>query len=86
MDRKILIYLIIFLSINLSACKAASTEIPVTDEKSSIYYVASTGNDSNSGTLNEPFKSINTAISKVVPGDTVIVRGGKYSNQLIVFQ
>lgn len=82
--KKLLIYLNLFLSINLSACKAESTEIPVPEAKSRIYYVASTGNDSNSGTLNEPLKSINTAIGKVVPGDTVVVRGGKYSELIAI--
>lgn len=84
MGRKLLIYLVIILSINLFACKAESMEIPVPEAKSRIYYVASTGNDSNSGTLNEPLKSINTAISKVVPGDTVVVRGGKYYELIVI--
>jgi len=83
-ERKLLFHLIIFLSINLSACKAANTEIPVPESKSRVYYVASTGNDSNSGTLNEPLRNINTAINKVVPGDTVIVRGGKYSELIAI--
>jgi parallel beta-helix repeat protein len=43
------------------------------------YYVATTGNDSNAGTtLTAPLKTISKAVSKVVAGDTVYVRGGTY--------
>lgn len=44
----------------------------------SIYYVASTGDNANPGTLTEPFLTIQAAQSAVVPGDTVYVRGGTY--------
>jgi hypothetical protein len=44
------------------------------------YYVATNGTDSNNGmTIETPFASIVTAISKVIPGDTILVRGGTYS-------
>ena len=43
------------------------------------YYVATTGSDSNSGTLSQPFKTINKAISISKEGDCIYVRGGTYS-------
>jgi hypothetical protein len=43
-----------------------------------IYYVASDGKDSNPGTLDYPFRTLNFAISAAKPGDTIFVRGGVY--------
>ena len=49
------------------------------------YYVATTGNDNNSGTLASPFKTIQKAANVVSPGDTVIVRDGVYSTNSTTF-
>ncbi|AZN39570.1 right-handed parallel beta-helix repeat-containing protein [Paenibacillus albus] len=43
------------------------------------FYVAATGNDSNPGTLDAPWRTIQKAANSVLPGDTVFVRGGVYS-------
>lgn len=45
------------------------------------YYVSTSGNDNNPGTLSNPFRTIQKAIDIVNPGDTVLVRGGKYNEQ-----
>ena len=46
---------------------------------SADYYVSPSGNDSNSGSLTSPFRSINRAIGAAQqPGDTVIIRKGTY--------
>lgn len=42
------------------------------------YVVAPQGNDSNPGTLAQPFASIKKAQEVVAPGDTVYLRGGTY--------
>lgn len=42
------------------------------------YYVSANGSDANNGSISAPFKGINTALHKANPGDSVIVRGGKY--------
>jgi len=42
------------------------------------YYVATTGSDSNFGTLSAPFATVNRALTAMVPGDTVFIRGGTY--------
>lgn len=45
-----------------------------------IYYVATNGNDNNLGTAtNIPFLTISKAISKVVAGDVIYLRGGNYN-------
>ena len=47
------------------------------------YYVAPNGNDNNSGTfLESPFRTIQKAVSRAVAGDTVLVRGGTYREQV----
>ncbi|MBH8570009.1 T9SS type A sorting domain-containing protein [Microvirga sp. STS02] len=45
---------------------------------SAKYYVAPTGNDANSGTIQQPFLTIQQAQTVVSAGDTVWVRGGTY--------
>jgi hypothetical protein len=45
-----------------------------------VYYVATNGSDSNSGTITAPFKTIQHAADIVKPGDTVIVRNGTYQS------
>jgi parallel beta-helix repeat protein len=44
-----------------------------------IYYVANDGNDTNPGTLSQPWKTIQKVTSTVKAGDLVYVRGGNYS-------
>ena len=42
------------------------------------WYVATTGNDANSGTVESPLKSISKALLRVNPGDTIFLREGAY--------
>jgi len=43
------------------------------------YYVSTTGNDANSGTINQPFLTINHLLAVIQPGETGYIRGGIYS-------
>lgn len=43
-------------------------------------YVATTGSNTNSGTISSPYKTITFAATKAVEGDNVFVRAGTYSN------
>lgn len=43
------------------------------------WYVSATGSDSNTGTHASPFRSIEKAVSVVKAGETIYVRGGRYS-------
>ncbi len=47
--------------------------------QAATYYVSSLGNDSNTGTESQPWRSLQKAANTVAPGDTVYVRGGTYS-------
>ena len=43
------------------------------------YYVSTTGSNSNTGTsVGLPFLTLAYAVSKVVPGDSIYMRGGTY--------
>ena len=44
----------------------------------STFYVATTGNDTNPGTLSRPWLSIAKAASTMVAGDSVLIRSGVY--------
>jgi hypothetical protein len=43
------------------------------------YYVATTGSDSNAGTMAAPFATLQKGVNVAVAGDTVYIRGGTYS-------
>ncbi len=42
------------------------------------YYVASRGNDSNTGTKDEPFKTISHGVGRLKAGDTLMIGPGEY--------
>jgi MYXO-CTERM domain-containing protein len=42
------------------------------------YYVATTGSDSNAGTIDQPFATLQKGHDVAVAGDTVYIRGGTY--------
>jgi len=45
---------------------------------SKVYYVSTSGKDSNAGTIAEPFATIQRAQTSSVAGDTTYIRGGNY--------
>lgn len=50
-----------------------------TVQASSVYYVSTTGNDiTGTGTLSNPWKTIQKAADTMTAGDTCIIRGGTY--------
>jgi len=60
-------------------CSKSDKSEPVIQESGvHIYYVAPNGRDANTGTILAPLKGINNAVSKALPGDTIIVRNGTY--------
>src|SRR5215468_6200678 len=42
------------------------------------YYVATTGSDSNAGTIDAPWATLQKGVNTAVAGDTVWIRGGTY--------
>jgi hypothetical protein len=59
--------------IGLSALVAAGSA------QATDYYVATTGSDSNPGTMASPFATLQKGVNTAVAGDTVYIRGGTYS-------
>ena len=45
------------------------------------YFVSTTGNNANAGTELAPWRYLSYAYTRVVPGDTVYVRGGSYTSE-----
>ncbi|MCX6239840.1 MAG: DUF5977 domain-containing protein [Bacteroidia bacterium] len=90
MKPKTLIYSIFFLIFAVSCNEPviepqpSVQDQPLTAELKSgaigtVYYVANTGNDSNSGTETSPFLTIQKAANIVKAGETVIVKDGIYT-------
>jgi parallel beta-helix repeat protein len=52
--------------------------------QSNVLYVATNGSDSNSGTIDHPFKSISAAASAATPGTQILVRGGTYTHPVTI--
>ena len=65
--KKIAIIFFIFVSI----CSRAAT-----------YYVSTTGNDSNTGTISSPFATWQKLASVMVAGDQAYIRGGTYRSTM----
>jgi hypothetical protein len=47
------------------------------------YFVSTSRNDSNLGTYNAPYATIEAATKRVDPGDTVMIRGGTYYDRVL---
>ena len=78
MKRKILktaFNLVLTLSIILTTIIVGGTNVSA----ATSYYVSTTGNDNNQGTLASPWKTIQKAANTVAAGDTVYLMGGNYS-------
>jgi parallel beta-helix repeat protein len=52
------------------------------DANAANYYVATTGNDANPGTLSQPFRTIKRGLSNLRPGDTLYLRAGRYAEAI----
>ena len=52
----------------------------------SVYYVSTTGSDSNSGSLTRPFRTIGKGVKILKAGDFLYVRGGIYVEKVIISQ
>lgn len=64
----------LFADVNIQSARAGEA----------TYYVSTTGNDRNPGTIAAPWRSIQKAANTVVPGDTVYIRGGVYREKVSI--
>ncbi len=67
------IFFIFFLLLHFSIANAAD------------YYVATNGSDANTGTLAQPWKTVQKAANTLVAGDTAYIRSGTYLENNILF-
>ncbi len=47
-------------------------------------YVSTSGNDSNSGSINSPLRTVTKAISMANPGTTIYLRAGLYNENIVI--
>ena len=45
------------------------------------FYISLDGSDSNNGSIGQPWLTVMHAVKKTTPGDTILLRGGKYPKQ-----
>jgi len=70
---------------NTYLCAAAVYTVWLTgDAYSTNRIVSPSGSDSNAGTLYSPLKTIQKAADIAMPGDTVLIRGGTYREQVVL--
>lgn len=68
----------------LTAVAAVFFAVLTGSAHAATWYVATSGNDANTGSLAAPFRTINKAASRVAPGDIVEVRGGVYNGTVTI--
>ena len=54
------------------------------ESSAATFYVSTAGNNSNAGSASQPWRTIGFADTRVSPGDTVIIRGGTYSEKVVL--
>jgi parallel beta-helix repeat protein len=62
----------------------AGAESPVATMSGSVYFVATSGNDSNPGTESQPWRTIQYAVGRIDSGDTIYLRGGTYAESIVI--
>ena len=60
----------------------ATLGIPAFSNAATTYYVSTNGNNANTGSQLEPFRTIKFALNHLVADDTLLIRGGIYSEKL----
>ncbi len=71
---------LLMLAAALAVPTAGVTGGAVNPDGKAVYYVSPSGNDDSSGSAGAPFKSIQRAAKAAVPGDTVIISDGIYTD------
>jgi len=58
--------------------------LAVASTEAADYYVAPAGDDSGDGSIGAPFKTISRAVKAMQPGDTCVLRGGRYHEHVVL--
>ena len=75
--RKVVRLSILFLTLLLTASTALG-------QSGALFYVSTSGSDSNAGTLRSPWRTIQHAANSVTAGATVYVMGGVYHESVSI--
>ena len=67
-------------AVDANGIESSYSDIITTQKVASKIYVASTGNDANLGSLDNPLKTLSKAITNSFTGDTIILAKGTYTN------
>jgi len=70
------LFIIVTLSLN------ANADLPVTAAVSDSYFISAEGSDSNPGTEEKPWKTIQRAAEAAAPGSTVYIKAGIYYERI----
>jgi parallel beta-helix repeat protein len=76
--------MIVLASVLVFAGLAVMAEAPTIAASGTRYYVATTGNDSNPGTMDQPWRTIQYAVGRIDSGDTIYVRDGTYPESIVI--
>ncbi len=72
-------------NVSAQSSAASATTLVSSTGAGNAYFVSTSGNDGNSGTLSQPFRTVAHAAAVAAAGDTVYVRGGTYNESSINF-
>ena len=74
------------MSIIFLGCSKASLPVDRNGDQTRqhVYYISPDGHDQGKGTIQDPLQSVNSVMPKLAPGDTVVLRGGHYYQQVTV--
>lgn len=70
----------------VGVCTLVCTILPTVAAHAATYYVATTGNNGNPGTEEQPWRTVAYAVGTMAAGDTTYVRGGTYTESVIRFK
>ena len=70
----------------IGAWLLVSILLPTAAAHTAIYYVATSGHDSNPGTKSQPWRTVAYAVSTMMAGDTTYVMEGTYNEGVIRFK
>ncbi len=70
----------------LSIATVALLSVSCSTESGTSYYVAPSGSDNNSGTIDDPFRTISKASAVMVAGDECVIREGVYREIIVPLQ
>lgn len=84
MTRSLLKPVVVYLGVLAMALALAVNPLSSTPAhaQTATKYVATNGNDANPGTVDKPFRSITKALKSMRAGETLLVRGGTYTERV----